>query len=607
MVRVGAAYVIGCWLVLQVADLVLENLEAPAWIMKAVMLAVAIGLPLVLALAWVFELTPEGVKRDADVDRSVPPPGHRGQRLNRVIIVMLVLALGVLVAERLTLGSRQSEGLSEMPTSATPGVLIQSRTVAVLPFVNRSADPEQAYFADGLTEEIINALSQLPELKVTARTSAFHFRDQDLPLDEIAATLGVAHIVEGSVRSAGERVRITAQLSRAADGFNLWSDTYERRLEDTFAVQTDIATQIALSLEVVMDDQRRRLMATAGVRDAEAFIAYQKGRERYDMAHGADEMIPLLREANDHFDRALERAPEMALAYRLHSDLYTHQLLNAATGVPDAGFAREDVAAAARQMEADFRAAADHAPNRTARDNAELSLRIVTGDWRGLATKVDRIIGNPGCNNPQWAHLVSSPFGRAQRMVDFWIDQTACNPLNPLYWFNAADSALWDGEVERALAIGAEVPPLVDHAWIWRIRAISLAADGRFDEGRTLAQSRIREEGERWRALIEIDALEGNSGSLVALLDEFERGAALDEAFRVTANAWLGERDTANELASRIDARELGYMGLLISIYFCHCGAPFDLSATPDFAARLEASGLPWPPPKPLGFPLKDW
>jgi TolB-like protein len=589
VVRVGAAYAIGCWLVLQVADLVLENLEAPGWIMKAVMLAMAIGLPLVLAFAWVFELTPEGVKRDAEVDRSVPPPAHRGQRLNRAIIAMLVLALGILVAERLTLGSRQPADEPEL-AAVSPGVVARPRTVAVLPFVNRSADPEQSYFADGLTEEIINALSQLPELKVTARTSAFHFRDRDLPLDEIAATLGVDHIVEGSVRSAGERVRITAQLSRAADGFNLWSDTYERRLEDTFAVQTDIATQIALSLEVVMDDRRRRLMATAGVRDAEAFIAYQKGRERYDMAHGADQMIPLLREANDHFDRALARVPEMALAYRLHSDLYTHLLLNAATGIPDAGFAREDVASAVRQMEADFRAAADHAPNRTARDNAELSLRIVTGDWRGLATKVDRIIGNPGCNNPQWAHLVSSPFGRAQRMVDFWID-----------------SALWDGEVERALAIGAEVPSLVDHAWIWRIRAISLAADGRFDEGRTLAQSRIREAGERWRALIEIDALEGNSGSLVAFLDEFERGAALDEAFRVTANAWLGERDTANEFAGRIDARELGYMGLLMSIYFCHCGAPFDLSATPDFAARLEASGLPWPPPQPLEYPLKDW
>jgi TolB-like protein len=160
----------------------------------------------------------------------------------------------------------------------------------VLPFTALSSGADDSYFADGLTEEIINALSALPDLLVTARTSAFYFKGKDVPIPEIAAALGVAHIVEGSVRRSGDKVRITAQLIRASDGFHLWSQTYDHSLGDDFAVQTRIAESVASALGVLLDERKRATMEDIGVRDVEAFVAYQRGAELFNRAHneGAD-------------------------------------------------------------------------------------------------------------------------------------------------------------------------------------------------------------------------------------------------------------------------------------------------------------------------------
>ncbi len=155
------------------------------------------------------------------------------------------------------------------------------KSLAVLPFVAMSSGADDEYFADGLTEEILNSLAQLPELLITARTSSFHFKGQDIPVQEIAATLGVQHIVEGSVRRSGERLRVTAQLVRAADGFHIWSENYDSTSEDTIQVQEDIAEKIAEAMNVVMDDDKREAMRKAGLRNVEAFINYQKAMELY--------------------------------------------------------------------------------------------------------------------------------------------------------------------------------------------------------------------------------------------------------------------------------------------------------------------------------------
>jgi TolB-like protein len=233
VIRVGIAYVLLGWVVLQGADFLLDLIGAPEWVIRAMAVLGLVGLPFALFFAWAFEMTPEGIKRDAEVDRSRSIASQTGQRLNAVIIGLLAAAVVQAPAE---------------PTGSS---------VAVLPFVAMSRGEDDEYFADGMTEEILNSLAQLPELLVTARTSAFQFKDQDVPVQDIASRLGVQHIVAGSVRRAGERVRVTAQLIRAADGVHLWSNAYDRTPEDVLTVQEEIAESIAAALDVVLDDAKR--------------------------------------------------------------------------------------------------------------------------------------------------------------------------------------------------------------------------------------------------------------------------------------------------------------------------------------------------------------
>jgi TolB-like protein len=239
VVKVGAAYVIVAWLIAQVAELALDSFEAPGWVMKTLLLLMALGLPLVLVFAWAFELTPEGIKREADVERDESVTDQTGRKLIYVIIGAAVLAGAVIVL--------LPQGADEPPPLASADA-VDDHSVAILPFVNMSSDPEQEYFSDGITEEIINAVVKIPNVSVPARTSVFAYRDHRGDIREIGSSLGVAHVLEGSVRSQGDAVRITAQLIKVDDGFHLWSETFDRKLENIFAVQEEIAGAIAQAL-----------------------------------------------------------------------------------------------------------------------------------------------------------------------------------------------------------------------------------------------------------------------------------------------------------------------------------------------------------------------
>ncbi len=269
--RVAVAYALAAWVLLQAIDFVLDAISAPNWILQVFILAAAAGFLVVLVFSWVFEMTPEGMKRESEIDRSRSITPQTGRKLDRVIIVFLALAVVLLLADRF-IGRAEKEKGSEPFSDVTKQDLVNSgekgsdpsvvspaaRSIAVLPFLALSSGEDDAYFADGLTEEILNSLAQLPELLVTARTSSFHFKGQDIPIQEIAAKLGVNNIVEGSVRRAGERLRVTAQLIRAADGFHLWSEDYDSTSADTIAVQENIAEQIASAMNVVMDAGQTR-------------------------------------------------------------------------------------------------------------------------------------------------------------------------------------------------------------------------------------------------------------------------------------------------------------------------------------------------------------
>ena len=253
VIRVGIAYGVSAWFILQLADVVLENIAAPEWLMQAIMLVLVIGFPIVMIFAWAFEMTPEGIKKEKDVDRTTSITPQTGRKLDRMIIAILVIVVGFLLVDKLVLQDRDIEVL-ESPqvvleeTIATPVEDI-GPSVAVLPFINMSGDQENEYFSDGLTETLLHMLAQLPELRVAARTSSFAFKGKDAGIEEISKALNVAHILEGSVQKAGNRVRITAQLIRAADGFHVWSQNYDRTLEDIFAIQDEIAKDVAGALD----------------------------------------------------------------------------------------------------------------------------------------------------------------------------------------------------------------------------------------------------------------------------------------------------------------------------------------------------------------------
>lgn len=301
VVRVAIAYLIAGWLVLQIADFVLENIAAPDWIMQVFLLMFALGLPLVLIFSWAYELTPEGLKREHEVDRSQSITGDTGRKLNQITIGMLIAVLIIVGLERTLLSD-----------STPPPEVVASdeadNSIAVLAFEDLSPDGDQAYFAEGLSEELLNVLAQVDELKVAGRTSSFAFKDQNKDLREIGEILNVAHILEGSVRKSGDRIRVTAQLIKASDGFHLFSETYDRDLRDVFAVQDEIASNISAALlsEIVGTEGVQQATAT----DPLAYEMYLLARQRI---HSRD--AGAMREASTMLDRALEIAPDYAPAY----------------------------------------------------------------------------------------------------------------------------------------------------------------------------------------------------------------------------------------------------------------------------------------------------
>jgi TolB-like protein len=241
VVRVAIAYVVASWLILQLTDVLKSLLTLPAWIGEVVFVLLLIGFVVALILAWAYEMTPEGVKREKDVDRSQSITRVTGRKLDFVIIGILSVALIVLAVD---------EFVWEAKDDQETAVTTDRKSIAVLPFVNMSSDPEQEYFSDGLSEELLNLLARIPELRVTSRSSAFYYKNKDIQLDEVGKELGVAHILEGSVRRSGDTIRITAQLIDVSNDSHLWSETWDRTLDDVFVVQDEIAQAVISGLRV---------------------------------------------------------------------------------------------------------------------------------------------------------------------------------------------------------------------------------------------------------------------------------------------------------------------------------------------------------------------
>ena len=325
--KVGTAYIVLSWLLAQAADLASDTFGAPDWVMKMLVTMLALLFPLVLFFAWAYELTPEGLKKEKDVDRTQSITHKTGRKLDFTIIGILVIALGYFVWESRfetrekgqepyssdTTASNPAEQLEEgsgpIPGAADATSALDPKSIAVLPFVNMSSDPEQEYFSDGISEEILNALARVSELKVAGRTSSFAFKGENQDLQQIGKALRVANLLEGSVRKSGNKLRITAQLIKVEDGFHLWSETYDREMDDIFAIQDEISNAILEQLKAKLLGGER-IASEQNAIDPQAYAQYLLAKQRiYERTQSSLEL------AADLLASAVKTDPEFAAAH----------------------------------------------------------------------------------------------------------------------------------------------------------------------------------------------------------------------------------------------------------------------------------------------------
>lgn len=291
--RVALLYMVASWVIMQVADVGISLLGLPVTTGRLVILLLAIGFPLVMVFSWAYEITPDGLKKEKDVIRDVSVTHETAKKLDTAVIVLLLIAIGGLALDRFLPGTAAVQPGVSADTSVPTGA--PDKSIAVLPFVNMSADKENEYFSDGLSEELLNLLAKIPELQVAARTSAFRFKESDADINEIGLQLNVAHVLEGSVRKSGDKIRITAQLINASNGYHLWSNTWDRTLIDVFAIQDEIAAAVVEAMKVSLLGE----LPTTRVTDPGAYALYlqSKAAANKRTSEGFNEATALMTQA----------------------------------------------------------------------------------------------------------------------------------------------------------------------------------------------------------------------------------------------------------------------------------------------------------------------
>src|SRR5213083_257213 len=311
--KVAIAYAVVAWLLMQVASQIFPFFEIPNWAVRLVVLLLVIGFPVAMILAWAFELTPEGIKRAEDVDLSKSLTRKSGRKLDFFIIAVLLLVISILLFQRV------HPNVSPKASSSL------EKSIAVLPFDNLSRDPDNAYFSDGIQDEILTKLAGIGDLKVISRKSTAKYKSTPEDLKTVAHELGVASVLEGSVQKAGDRVRVNVQLLDARIDTHLWAKSYDRDLKDVFAVESEVAQEIADALRAKLSPSQSDALAAAPTRDTEAYDLFLKGE--YE-EHQAESTLnaDLFDRAQMFYRQGLARDPNFALAYaRLaYSELQRH-------------------------------------------------------------------------------------------------------------------------------------------------------------------------------------------------------------------------------------------------------------------------------------------
>src|SRR6266478_6221280 len=514
--KVAVAYLVVAWLLIQAASIFFPAFDAPAWVMKIFIIVIIFGFPVALIFSWAFEITPEGIKLESEIEPSKSIARRTGRKIVAVTIALAVVASGLFVYQLVRPVGRSLQDVRQIEDGRPGGASlpISNKSIAVLPFENRSEDKANAYFAEGIQDEILTRLSKIADLKVISRTSTQHYKSAPENLPEIAKQLGVAHILEGSVQKSGGAVRVNVQLIKAANDSHLWADTFDRKLTDVFAIESEIAKSIAETLQAKLTGSEKSLITKTPTVNPEAYELYLKGRFFWNKRTGAD-----LLKSIDYFKQAVEKDQKYALAYAGLADAYV-LLPPYGAASPSESFPQAE-AAARKALELDDTLAEAHT-------SLGQFLLFYDLDFAGSTMEFERALSlDP---NYATAH----------------------------HWYGGGGPLLALGQFDRAIKEGkraVELDPLSlinnsDLGWLYFNAR-------RYNEAEAQARKTLEMDSHFYLAHYYLGEVLQFKGQLTEAIAEYKKAAELDDdpfvlGLLAQAHAKLGQRDEALKMLGKL-------------------------------------------------------
>jgi TolB-like protein/Tfp pilus assembly protein PilF len=447
----AALYIVAAWLIMQVAGVLIDLGNLPVWVGPIILPLLVIGFPIAIALSWFYEITPEGVSRERDVEPGATATHVAGRRLDFIVISLLCAAVILFAYDKWWIGPPPE------------------KSIAVLPFTNLSGDPEQEYFSDGISEELLHLLAQIQDVRVPARTSSFYFKDRNEPVADIAAALNVAHVLEGSIRRSGDRIRITAQLIKADDGYHVWSQTYDREIGDIFAIQDEIAANISdsLKLHLGLAGDGTELPRVIRAANIQAYDAYLKGKQLFQQRE--------VRSAIDEFERALRIDDDFAPA---------HAQLAVATAFLGLGgnLSLDEIAETANPH---LERAEALAPNLAEVHAGRALLADLEGDYEAEIEHLREALElNPSYGDAMnWLQIALVNLGRYEEHDAFMEQMLTADPLDYVVRFNYAEWLCEKGRIDEARVLADQVLAQDSRWGNWIHASILIFYEGQLAEG----------------------------------------------------------------------------------------------------------------------------
>lgn len=592
--RVAAAYAVVGWLITQAVALVEEPLALPGWTDTLVIVLLLAGMPITLILAWAFEMTPEGIKPTQAVSAEDSVTASTGKQLGLVIIGALGLVIVLIIGGRFL----PSAGPSSTTIAATSQQSVLDKSIAVLPFADFSVDGDYEWFSDGITEEILNSLARTPDLRVASRTSSFAFKGSDQEITSIAETLGVAHILEGSVRRTEDRLRVTAQLIRASDGFHLWSRNFDNNNTDAIAIQEEIAIEIARTLETALDPDALAEMADVGTDSIPAYEAYLEGLALNRRAQQTGAISSTQDQPYEAYERAREIDPTFARAHFQAADRWSSRLTPTVIGGGDDELSPEDNLrnylervdqAIVNQTDAGL-AAGYRARRAYYLGQFNNAIEFQTEFLEAHPQDMEAI------NLLIHLNVFMGHYDEARRLAQ---DYLTLARLAPDSYLGAVINLVWAKDYEGALSAAREaIQRDPDNAGAMYQAHRALLWAGAFDEAAALVPDLLANPnwGAHERFVIELRHLcaIGDREAAEALYPEIVADATLTKDVSAAWHAaiLLGYRDEAVEMVRAYDRDRAPFTSMFWLFY-----PQFDWRAHPNLAALLEREGATRPDP----------